>query len=199
MLGLTNDLHGEEWIYWCIDDKYPIVFDLPGVKDVLSFVEGMKTTDISGILFCRCRHMRGSRNLTRAKITDHQGNIYLERKSYHQIWIHQFLRVKVLQYLFESFPDTIPSPKCMDEYKLHITKPVSHRLFVSKLSFAVFGESTTRGKLTPNCHDSIVDNNLELPNWFLTTEDDPWGNIMGSIGNTRIRCFLDKWVRGNAD
>jgi len=134
---------------------------------------------ISGILFCRCRKMWDSRFLTERTIVDDVENIYLERKGYAQIWLHQFLRVKVLRYLFESFPDFIPAARAMDEFKKQVKKPSSHRVFVSRRNAAVFGESTSYGMLTQNCHRSIVRSGLALPAWHSTTTNEEI--IMGSL------------------
>jgi hypothetical protein len=164
VLTLLDDLDDEEWVYWCIDDKYPIAVDVPRVEEMYRWLA--RQTEISGILFCRCRSMWDSRCLTGRAIVDDVKETYLERKGYEQIWIHQFLRVKVLRHLFGSFPDVIPSAKSMDELKRQVTKPLTHRIFVSQENNAVFGESAARGIVTRNCHASMVANGLALPPWF---------------------------------
>lgn len=166
VLTLLDDLENEQWIYWCIDDKYPIALDLPQIMSIAAWTsDNHKTCEFSGAMFCRCRALLRAENLTGEKIIDDHGRVYLERKAYHQIWIHQFLRVKVLRHLFESFPDIIDSAKSMDAMLLDVEKPSSHRIFVTQDNFAIFGESTSRGLITKNCYDSIVENNLTLPEW----------------------------------
>jgi hypothetical protein len=51
------------------------------------------------------------------EIFDVFGNVYLRRRNYEQIWLHQFLRVKVIRNLFQNFPDGITSAKLMDSLK----------------------------------------------------------------------------------
>ena len=94
------------------------------------------------------------------------GDVYLERKGWWQIWIHQIMRAKVLRHLFKHLPDHIPSAKAMDDLKDDVPKLPEHRLFVTEKNYAVFGESTRRGMITQNCYESIVESGIELPEWF---------------------------------
>jgi hypothetical protein len=100
------------------------------------------------------------------KIKNPLGDVYLERKAWFQIWIHQIMRAKVLRHLFTHLPDHIPSAKAMDELKNDVPKLPEHRLFVTKQNFAVFGESTSRGVITQNCYESMVAAGIEIPEWF---------------------------------
>jgi hypothetical protein len=172
VLTLLDDLDDEEMVYWCIDDKYPIKLDVQRIEAMLRWLSLEQASTVSGILFCRCRKMWDSRFLTELAIVDHLENVYLERKGYAQIWLHQFVRAKVLRYLFGSFPDFIPAARAMDELKKRVKKPASHRVFVSSQNAAVFGESTSYGVLTQNCHRSILENGLALPTWGSTTTNE---------------------------
>src|SRR5947209_11436212 len=112
---------------------------------------------ISGLLFCRTRVTLDEPKLTlypNERVTA-SGNVLLERRRWYQIWIHQFLRVKVLRYFFSKMPTQLLTAKAMDELKNDIDKPDDFRLFVTKENFAVFGERTQRGRITRNCLDSI--------------------------------------------
>jgi hypothetical protein len=179
VLGLLRDLDDEELIYWSIDDKYPISLNLPRIRNIHRWLVTSGNAEVAGLLFCRSRRMWVEQCLTGQSIVDDVGNVYLERSSYAQIWIHQFLRVKVLRNLFESFPDVIPSPKAMDAYISQVPKPLSHRIFVSRENLAVFGESTSRGVLTLNCHRSLAENGLTPPLW--ATETTGRETIMGRL------------------
>ncbi len=181
-LTLLDDLDDEELIYWCIDDKYPIKLNVPRAEQIYQWLTKEEASSISGILFCRCREVANSQFLTGQSVTDDLENVYLERKEYQQIWIHQFLRVKVLRYLFESFPDEILLANSMDKLKSQVIKPPSHRIFVSRQNLAVFGESTSRGVVTRNCHRSMSENSLALPVWCSETTKNEI--IMGVMDNT---------------
>jgi hypothetical protein len=166
VLQLIADLDDDEWIYWCIDDKYPIQFVLPKINQLMT--DAIGSPDISGLLFCR-----GKALLRKPEVTlypeerrNSLGDIYLERKGWHQIWIHQFLRVKVVRHLFSHMPKEISSAKLMDQLKDNIPKLPEHRLFVTEENFAIFGESTHKGTLNQNCYESIKKTDIKLPKWL---------------------------------
>ena len=166
VLQLLADLPDEEWVYWCSDDKYPIRLVIDKIRELMR--QALEAADISGLLFCRTRVTLDQPELTlypNERVTA-SGDVLLERRGWYQIWIHQFLKVKVLRYFFTKMPTQLPTAKAMDDLKNEIDKPDDIRLFVTKENFAVFGESTQRGRITRNCFDSIKRSGLELPEWF---------------------------------
>ena len=166
VLHLLAGIDDEEWIYWCVDDKYPIQLVTSKIARLIS--HAMRSPEVDGLLFCRCRATLNNPKLTLypRKVKNPFGDVYLERKAWFQIWIHQMLRAKVLRHLFTHLPDHIPNAKTMDELKNDVPKLSEHRLFVTKENFAVFGESTRRGVVTQNCYESMIAAGIELPEWF---------------------------------
>src|ERR1700758_2898239 len=51
VLQLIADLDDEEWIYWSIDDKYPVQLVIEKVQGFM--VDAIHPPDMSGLLFCR--------------------------------------------------------------------------------------------------------------------------------------------------
>jgi hypothetical protein len=166
VLHLLGEIDDEEWIYWCVDDKYPIQLITDKIARLIS--HAMHSPEVDGLLFCRCRATLNSPRLTlyRRKVKNPFGDVYFERKAWFQIWIHQILRAKVLRYLFTHLPNHIPSAKAMDELKNDIDKLPEDRLFVTKENFAIFGESTQAGVITQNCYESMIAAGIEPPEWF---------------------------------
>ena len=166
ILHMLTEIDDEEWIYWAVDDKYPIQLVTDKITSLIS--HAMRSPEVDGLLFCRCRATLNNPRLTlyARKIKNPFGDVYLERKAWFQIWIHQILRAKVLRHLFLHLPDHIPSAKAMDEFKNDVPKLSEHRLFVTKENFAVFGESTRGGVITQNCYESMIAAGIELPEWF---------------------------------
>ena len=166
VLELLSDVDDEEWIYWCVDDKYPVRLVLDKIVDLID--DALRSTDMDGLLFCRAKALkrRPEETLFPEERANSFGEIYLERKGWHQIWIHQLLKVKVVRYLFSQLPEQIKSAKLMDELKDAVPKVAEHRLFVTKDNFAVFGESTHKGTINRNCYESIIKTGIELPEWF---------------------------------
>ena len=166
VLELLSDLGHEEWVYWCIDDKYPIQLVTEKIERLIS--DALQAPEMSGLLFCRCRVTLTNPKLAlhRGKTRSASGEVLLERKAWFQIWLHQLLRVKVLRHLFSHLPDDISNAKEMDELKDSVPKLREHRLFVTEKNFAVFGESTHRGAITENCYQSIIAAGIQLPERF---------------------------------
>src|SRR6266545_3854271 len=122
VLHILGEIDDEEWIYWCIDDKYPIQLVADKIASLIS--HAMRSPEVDGLLFCRCRATLNNPRLTlyQRKVKNPFGDVYFERRAWYQIWIHQILRAKVLRYLFTHLPDHIPSAKAMDELKNDIPK-----------------------------------------------------------------------------
>jgi hypothetical protein len=196
ILTLLENLNDEEWIYWCIDDKYPIELKLDKIKDIYNSIINNGVQQANGILFCRHARMLDPEYLTDVKIQI--GNeILLERKTYHQIWIHQFVQVKIIRHLFNNFPDKISIAREMDGFINNLIKPNSHKLFVTERNCSIFGESTFYGELTINCRKSLTERGLKIPDWFETNSNRSY--FMGTFIQTshyreKLLNFLRKYI-----
>jgi FkbM family methyltransferase len=164
VLTLLDNLEDEDWIYWCMDDKYPIKLNVPEIELICKSLLNADISNLSGVLFCRARKMLDQNYLMGEQILSKTEKL-IERKAYHQIWIPQFLKVKVIRHLFLSFPN-ITRARTMDPLKHTIIKPNDHRLFVTQTNHAVFGESSFDGILTANCYQSMVDKCMAVPSSF---------------------------------
>src|SRR5437868_15002783 len=126
VLRLIEDIDDEEWIYWCSDDKYPIRLIVEKIKELIIYA--LATPEISGLLFCRTRVTLDRPELSllpRRRVTP-AGNVLLERKGWYKIWIHQFLKAKVLRSLFSLLPLEILSAKALDGLNDIISKPYDY-------------------------------------------------------------------------
>jgi hypothetical protein len=162
--ALLTDLPDEEWIYWCLDDKYPIDIEISPIASLIRELGDGGPAEVSGVLFCRARRMLDETFLTGNQLML-GGQMLLERCAYQQFWIHQFLRVKVVRHLFSCFPEMLQPASVMDPLKRAVPKPADHRLWVTAANCAVFGESTRAGILTENCIESMRQHGMPIPNW----------------------------------
>jgi hypothetical protein len=178
LLELLASFDDEAWVYWCIDDKYPIHLVQPSVTRLAEAVLSDRARAIDGLLFCRCRFLLLPEYLRQDDRPTLAGMPLLRRRDYSQIWIHQFLRVKVLRHLFVNLPSSLPSAKAMDALLPEIALPSDHRLYVVETNLAVFGESTHRGRITANCAASLRAHGLGVPPEFDLTERQ---FVMGAI------------------
>jgi len=163
VLSLIEDLADDDWIYWCIDDKYLVEINETAANNCLKWISEINDPSDCGVMFCRCRKLLESANLRPGSaIVNSYGDEYIQRKNYFQFWIPQFLRTKVLRDLFHEFPDRPFAAKEMDvftgqepgltvkEFKLN------QNMYVSKINYARFGESTHAGFVMKNCHESMI-------------------------------------------
>lgn len=168
MNTLLNGLDENEWIYWCMDDRYPIFIDTKAVNQIYQWVKTIQDTSISAILFLNSRKGQKPQNLHyfNKKLVDTTTNKYRQRKNYTMIWMHQFMRVKVMRHLFSHFPTNLKSAKEMDYIMFKLQLPQDHKLYVLNKNLGIFGESTSRGKLTKNCYSSLKKGNYNIPDNF---------------------------------
>ena len=173
VLDLIDGLDDEAWVYWCIDDRYPIRLVQPAVERVTEAVLADRLPAVDGLLFCRWGNMwRPEHLLGQDPQEGPDGVRLLPRRDYSQIWLHQFLRVKVLRYLFRRFPEAVPEANVLDPLKHQVSLPADHRLYVVETNLAVFGESTSRGRVTRNCAASLHAMGIGLPPGFTAIDQD---------------------------
>jgi len=178
VVELLRGFEDDEWIYWCIDDKYPIrLIEQPVAVLTGALLDGA-FAEADGLLLCRCRKLLRHEHLLDDTIDGPAGIRLLRRRDYSQIWIHQFLRTKVLRHLFSSFPEFIPNAKIMDGMKDRIALPADHRLYVVESNLVVFGESTKDGRVTRNCARSFRELGMDLPAGFEPSNVEA---IMGTV------------------
>lgn len=170
VLTLLEGIDDEEWIYWCIDDKYPVQLHVQQIEEIYQSILNHKLGEISTVLFCRARRMLDPKYLTGERIMLNNEAL-LERNAYHQIWIHQFTKVKVIRHLFLNFPDNIAQANIMDPLKDKIRKPATHKLYVTEINHSIFAESSYTGIITGNCFESLKKHNITVPSWFTINQD----------------------------
>ncbi|MEY3205575.1 MAG: hypothetical protein RLZZ21_1906 [Planctomycetota bacterium] len=154
VLGLLEGLADDAWVYWCIDDKYVMWLDRRAADGVVQAVRNVTDPRICGLCFARTRKLFDSAHVSPERLQISR-QTFLRRTSYAQIWLHQFLRVRVLRDLFMGFPEVIESAKEMDALHRAKALPTDQWLYVLDHNAVVFGESTSRGVLTANCAASL--------------------------------------------
>lgn len=182
MLALLDDFDDRAWVYWCMDDKYPIALVQPSVAALADAVRFERLPDVDGVIFCRCRRLLRQRFLMRGRRAGPGGIALRRRLDYSQIWIHQFMRVKVLRRLFAAMPEPIATPDVMDPVKDQLPLPEDHRLYVVEANLAVFGESTVGGRVTSNCAASLRAAGRGVPPGF---EETDAAVVMGALPSGR--------------
>lgn len=170
ILNLINRFDDEEWIYWAIDDKYLVEINQQVGNELYKWIKTGPELSIDGISFVRARDLLSGKALSGSSKKTNQGMKIHKRKDYSQIWLHQFLKSKVLKYLFKNMPEP-NNAKEMDKLKFDVGLPEKHDIYVTNKNYAVLGESTRRGKLTQNCISSLRDYNISIPDDFDVSDD----------------------------
>ena len=159
----------DEWVYWCIDDKYPMSFDVRAIVDTIGWLPNLDSS-YQGVSVCRCRQLRAAWNLHDEHTVSPWGERFLHRRSLAQFWLHSFVRVGFIRFVFDRIPDGLPEARIMDQhlaarrdgYRL----PADMRYLVSEHNHQHLGESTSRGALTVNAVQSLRSAGLPVPDGF---------------------------------
>jgi len=195
VLSLLSDLRDDDWIYWCIDDKYLVTIDEPAANNIYKWITKITDEKVDGVLFCRCRGLLDDRNLREGTaVTTPTGEELIERVNYYQFWIHQFMRVRILRNLFSEFPDKHFTAIEMDAFTGQRAElPVKEfnsdeKMYVSVRNMVRFGESTTGGKLTRNCRNSLLHRGMGVPSSFQMGHDRMY------MGKLHIKTILKAFI-----
>src|SRR5262249_4513273 len=132
VLELLDGLDDEAWVYWCVDDEYPIELVEPSVTRLAEAVLSDGLPGIDSVLFCRHQKMLRAKPLTGERREGPGGITLLRRKDYSHIWVHQFIRVKVLRHLFFRLPESVAEASVLDPLKHEVALPADHRLYIAE-------------------------------------------------------------------
>lgn len=168
MKKLLADIDDDEWVYWCMDDRYPIGINKPNLRNIYDWIRTINDNNIVSVNFSYKLNdwNKNINNDRKFRIRDHKGLKYYKIDNYKIIWFHQYMRAKALKYLFDNIPDTIKSAKEMDYLKDELVLPTNFRRFVCTKRFAYFGESSNRGHITLNCLKSMQEYGIQIPPTF---------------------------------
>lgn len=165
MCALSEGLKEEEWVYWCMDDRYPVKLDTCTINKCLSLLNSKNI--ISGIMFCNNPQIwYKEHNYGKEYVIKDCGLTLYRRRDYTMIWNHQFLRVDVIKTFFNLFPRDMKQAKEMDYIKDRAILPDRQHLYVLDFNAGVYGESTTRGVITLNCYESLIKHCFDIPEGF---------------------------------
>lgn len=168
MFALSEGLQDSDWVYWCMDDRYPIKIKSDEIEACKNFIMSEQSSGVSGVMFCNNPKiwLPQNRYPKSENIYTAEGQTYIRRTNYTMIWNHQFLRVKVVRDFFNLFPRVMKQAKEMDPIKDRAKLPNDQKLYFLNHNIAVYGESTNRGVMTKNCADSFIQKGINIPENF---------------------------------
>ncbi|MBF0123038.1 MAG: hypothetical protein HQL21_06500 [Candidatus Omnitrophica bacterium] len=170
VLTLLDLCHDEEWIYWSIDDKYIIDLALPEATEVTEWISTINDPSITIVSLSRCRSLLEKWNIKQnSEIKLPSGLPLIESKGLRHMWLHQFMRARILKKIFNTFPDYDYQAKEQDSFsQWHKSLLSEHeKVYVPQNNLIAFGESTTQGRITNVCVASFTRYGISVPQEFL--------------------------------
>lgn len=176
ILSLLDGFSDDQWVFWCIDDKYPMEIDVPGMNSIAKFLLTEQCDDV----FClNLESMIPEKDLDNPVML---GDVhFFPCRRYIRYWRHKFIRVGYLRLFLHHIPKVLPFPQIIDSIMAQKMFPIAHsyRVHDVKLPLGIYGESTFEGRMTKNCHDSFQRHGLDIPSnfevehgWEITTLKD---------------------------
>lgn len=171
---LTKNINDEEWIYWCSSDTYPIKLDIQKYENILNNLDEISKKDCN-VVFpgpwknrIKVLHME-TYNFEVNGIKYYSTNC-LENGTNVNLWLHQFMKCKVLKKLFECFKEPNVA-KNLDRQLYHKNFPFYDYLrktnfCLTDSSCGTFGENTSRGLICPNALENMKRMDIDIPKDF---------------------------------
>lgn len=180
VLALLHGIEDDEWVFWCMDDRYPIELDTGKATDVYQFVQGITDPSIVSISYSRIRvALDPWREDRSCRLKSASGLLFYQKTKWTTPWLHHFVRAKWLRNLFASFPDRDFRAKEMDEFYSEEPLNAEESAYCLDHNIVVYGESTHRGLITKNCLESMQRLGFKVPPNFKHTDMEI---VMGQMG-----------------
>lgn len=156
VLTLIEDLDANDWVYWCIDDKFPTLLNKKKINFILDKITNIDNSNLCGLSFCRAKGTKKKKHVEEKEIDFYDKLKILKKTTFWaEFWVHQFFRVKILRLVFNSFPDDNFQAKQMDFYIQDVTINKDYEFYVTKKNHIVFFESASRGIATKSLKESL--------------------------------------------
>lgn len=183
--ALLDGLDENEWIWWCMDDKYLREVIRKRMDRILSLVSETTDPDVWSVMVTRNSY---SGTHLVSSIFGMEGEPFLRKKTFHGFFQPQFMRVKVLRKFMidhqvsdQDYLVPAESGGIMPwiEELMHGPLPMGRKVFLATRPLITFGESMTNGKLTVNCLEDMDAMGFAPPSlpcsatgWFTTLDGE---------------------------
>ncbi len=169
MERLLDGIPDDEWVWWCLDDKYPLTLDPAGLARLVGGLSAIHDPRVAGILPAWNRYtLRGSWLGARSF-----GGILCRRKdTYHGFYQPHFIRAGVLRHYMlhpermeAGYVDRNRLKGLMPTVDAAAMRPLPRdvRVYASWRSLLTFGESLVMGGLSPNLVQAMQARGYPLP------------------------------------
>lgn len=163
MKALLDECDDDEWVYWGIDDRYPIEVERDSFNSIVTAVRNGLSRQVEGIKLLPWREE------LRDSSFEISGNEFFLQKpiSMFGFWHHQFLRSKILKQAFFKYnKHSFNSVNSFNSYYQKMEKiPFFDNIYVSSRPIISLGEPLWCGKLTTNGVLELQGNNCSIPDY----------------------------------
>lgn len=162
MQTLLNDLDDDEWVYWCIDDRYPIEIKNFGLlNNIYKTVVNGDVDRLNAVkLFAWKEELTGE-----ALEIGGLGYRLQKPATLFGFWHHYFIKVAVLKYFFLS--GNLSKKYSISDLTTtyHFKKEISRLTYtaVPEQDILILGEPCFEGKLTSNGYELLKRYNCPIP------------------------------------
>ena len=178
---LTKNIDDEEWIYWCSSDSYPMELDIKKYENVIRNLDEIGKY-CSVVFLGPWKHRRRILNMETYNFEVDGIKYYstncLENCENINLWIHQFMKCKVLKKLFQCFKEP-RIPKDLDRQLYRKTFSFydyirKEQFCITDNSYGIFGENTSRGKICKNAYLQMIKLGMIIPDFEVMDDELIW-------------------------
>ena len=164
VLAQIRGLPDHEWVYWATDDRFLVDVDSEVFISIMGSLLDGEFDDYDGVLL---NNKHASQGLVSEDYLVIDGGaqeiVFNLREDLMTVWLHQFLKVRVLRAIFETMPGDLRQAKSMDTHIRGLEKFFPVRRLQSQKSFIVLEESLSRGIPTAEGYRALQSRNLDIP------------------------------------
>lgn len=161
MVNLLAGIPSSEWVFWCIDDRYPVSLDVPKISSIYDTITAGKAHDLLAIKLMTWRETLSSK----AQQVGDQSFRVQAPVGLFGFWHHYFCRAGVLRYFFES--GHLPMGYRIGDLTkvFHNNKPLPalHHTLVPDENIISLGEPCVNAELTENGLHALQTRNCPIP------------------------------------
>ncbi len=191
---LLEGLDLDEWIYWCIDDYYPLFIDVPRIEATVKFLQNLKPNHVGWISLNRLQF----KNLDKFIHSDinlqdsYRNNYYLCDTPKGGFWYHCFIRVRNFKRILITNKDMLyidDLPLDSVDHSVHKRYIISDPIIeLVETSFRARKNNKWTGKnsiMYPTFYKSLVDNDFPIPDTLTilgkarSSDDTIYKNLTG--------------------
>lgn len=169
MKTLLSGINDDDWVYWCIDDRFPTeIIDKDLLNNLFREIESGKLDHLNGLKLFRWHEDISEETMLLANNIFH-----VQRpKGLFGFWLHSFVKAKVLRKIFLS--DQLNKIyKISDITTYFHNKPqidVFQKTVIPQNNIILMGEPCIEGEITVNGYKELKENSCPIPSYKITNQ-----------------------------